>query len=114
MDSAAHCQSSGRINKFREFLRICREANFKKTNLSLAKKKWKIPPKANEEFVWKVEEVLEIYKRESMTQNILCFVLMRAANTRGDRKPADVAWNASKISLIHVTNVKFVTHFNLC
>jgi hypothetical protein len=27
------------------------------------KKEWKIPPKANDEFVWRMEEILEIYKK---------------------------------------------------
>ena len=38
------------------------------------KKEWKIPRKANAEFVWRMEEILEIYKREyDEDYPLLCF-----------------------------------------
>ncbi len=48
---------------------------FKKNELKpWQKKEWKIPPKANEEFVWRMEAVLEIYKREwDAEYPLLCF-----------------------------------------
>jgi hypothetical protein len=45
-------------------LTLIRGHHFKKNELKpWLKKEWKIPPKANDEFVWRMEEVLEIYKK---------------------------------------------------
>lgn len=38
------------------------------------KKEWKIPPKANDEFVWRMEEVLGIYKKPyNPAHPVICF-----------------------------------------
>jgi len=42
------------------------------------KKAWCIPPKANGEFVWKMEDVLEVYKRPyDPKRPMVCFDEMR-------------------------------------
>jgi hypothetical protein len=49
--------------------------DFKKNELKpWLKKEWKIPPKANDEFVWRMEEVLDIYKRPyDVRHPVICF-----------------------------------------
>ena len=49
--------------------------DFKKSELKpWLKKEWKIPPKANDGFVWRMEEILEVYKRPYDPQRpVICF-----------------------------------------
>lgn len=51
------------------------EQGFKKNELKpWLKKEWKIPPKCNEEFVWRMEAILDIYKRPYDEQYpVICF-----------------------------------------
>lgn len=51
------------------------EQDFKKNELKpWLKKEWKIPPRSSEEFVWRMEAVLDIYKRPYDAENpVLCF-----------------------------------------
>lgn len=56
------------------FSHFCREY-FKKNELKpWLKKEWKIPPKKNDEFVWRMEEILDIYKKPyDVNHPVICF-----------------------------------------
>ena len=69
-------------------------------------KEWCIPPKSNAEFVWRMEEVLEVYKRPYNPNNpVICMDELTKQLTKETRIPIPAkAWSVEKFDTEYERN----------